>query len=543
VDWAIKRALLSVSNKTGLVDLARALHSHGCELISTGGTGRALADAGLPVTDISSVTGNPEAFGGRMKTISFAVESAILYDRERDTEEAASLGIEPIDMVVCNLYPFREHRDAGADLATLIENIDIGGPTMIRAAAKNYASVAVVCDPAEYPALIDELNTRDGAVSDETRSRLMRIAFNHTADYDAMIAEAMDDRAGSKSARLSFGDGVTLRYGENSHQKAWFLRGSDPGPSLYDAEILGGKALSYNNIVDLNGALEAVRDLERCGCAVIKHTNPCGLSEADDPREGFERAWEGDPVSAFGSVVAFNRPVSRETVEFLSLDAVNKSERKFVEIVVAPEFSSDAVEYLRLHESLRILRFDPNLLRSKQEVRIFPNACLVQTTDDQLIETLRVVTASKPSEPLEPGSALHALIVFGIKAVRQVKSNAIVIVRRTAAGAHQLLGMGAGQPNRVVATRLAVTRASETLAASYDGPEDGRDAFIREELGKAMLISGAFFPFPDSMEVAAEAGVRTVVQPGGSIRDSLVIGRADELGVCMLTTGMRHFKH
>ncbi len=543
MDWTIRRALLSVSDKTGIVDLAKALHGHGCELISTGGTGRALTDAGLPVTEISAVTGNPEAFGGRMKTISFAIESAILYDRERDQQEAAALGIEPIDMVVCNLYPFRQHRDAGADLATLIENIDIGGPTMIRAAAKNYTSVAVVCDPTEYPTLIDELKAQQGALSDETRSRLMRVAFNHTADYDAMIAEAMDERAGENSVRLSFSSGVALRYGENAHQQAWFLRGSDPGPSLYDAEILGGKALSYNNIVDLNGALEAVRDLERNGCAVIKHTNPCGLSEADDQREGFERAWEGDPVSAFGSVVAFNQPVSRSTVEFLSLDAQDKSQRKFVEIVVAPDFTPDAVEYLRRHESLRILRFDPKQLRAEREVRILPNACLVQTADTELVEQLRVVTESQPAESVDPGTALHALILFGVKAVRQVKSNAIVIVHRTAAGEHQLLGMGAGQPNRVVASRLAVARACETLSAAFDGPDDGRDAFIRDQLGKAVMVSGAFFPFPDSMEVAADAGVRMVVQPGGSIRDSLVIARADELGVCMLTTGMRHFKH
>ena len=538
MDWTIRRALLSVSDKTGVVELARALHAHGCELISTGGTGRALAEAGLPVTDISTVTGNPEAFGGRMKTISFAIESALLFDRERDRDEAAGLGIAPIDMVVCNLYPFAQARDDGADLPGLIEQIDIGGPTMIRAAAKNYRYVATVCRAADYSALIEEMGANNGALSLETRQDLMRTAFNHTADYDAMIAETMDERLGVKSLRLSFTDGVTLRYGENAHQSGAFLHGGDPRPSLYGMEVLGGKPLSYNNIVDIHGAVEAVRDLERFGCSVIKHTNPCGLSEADDQRAGFERAWAGDPVSAFGSVIAFNRPVSRETVEFLGLDAQDRSQRKFVEVVIAPGFDEDAVEYLRQHESLRIIRFDPKDLDDRNEVKVFGNACLIQDSDRLLYEKLEAISERKPEGSLEPGQPLHDVIAFGLKAVRQVKSNAIVLVHRRDDGTHQLLGMGAGQPNRVISTKLAVDRAVATL-----GNEGLTDVEIREALGRAVLVSGAFFPFPDSVETAAAAGVKTFVQPAGSIRDELVVGRCNELGVAMVATGMRHFKH
>jgi len=543
VDWRIKRALLSVYDKTGIIELARALHAHGCELVSTGGTGRALTEAGLPVTDISKVTGNPEAFGGRMKTISFAIESAILFDRERDREEAASLGIEPIDMVICNLYPFAAHRDAGSDLPTLIENIDIGGPTMIRAAAKNYAHVAAVCDPSTYAGLMEELEQRAGALSLDTRRSLMTSAFNHTADYDAMISETLDERTGTSSVRLAYRDPIELRYGENSHQTASFLRGTADAPSLYDAEILGGKPLSYNNIVDLQGALEAVRDLERHGCAVIKHTNPCGLSESDGQPNALRNAWSGDPVSAYGSVIAFNTRVDRPTVEFLGLDTEDRSQRKFVEVVVAPAFTQEAVDYLRQHESLRILRFDPRHMVSDREVRILPNACLVQTPDDRLIEALTCVTVAKPWGTLDAGSDFHNLLLFGVKAVRQVKSNAIVIVERMESGDHRLLGMGAGQPNRVVSTKLAVDRARATLTADYQGAEAGLDSFLRDRLARAILVSGAFFPFPDSIETAAAAGVRTFVQPGGSIRDELVIERTNELGAAMITTGMRHFKH
>ncbi len=537
MDWTIRRALLSVSDKMGVVDLAKALRRWNCEIISTGGTGQALRDAGIPVVDIASVTGNPEAFGGRMKTISFAVESAILFDRERDRLEAERLGIAAIDLVVCNLYPFRKYRDQKADFDVLIENIDIGGPTMIRAAAKNYRFVAAVCDPSDYGELIRELEARRGALSLETRTRLLRKAFNHTADYDAMIASTLDERSGDVSLRLAFRGARPLRYGENAHQKASLLREVGAERSVCDLEVLGGKELSYNNIVDLCAALDVVRDLDPGACSVIKHTNPCGLAQARDPRKAFELAWRADPVSAFGSVVAFNAPVERKTVEFLELDAADRSRRKFVEVVAAPAISGDAVAYLRQNENLRIVALDPGALARETDVKVLAGAALVQTSDGALWERTDSVTARRPADVGMDEALFARLLRFGTIAARHVKSNAIVLVSEKD-GALRLLGMGAGQPNRVVSTRLAVERARATL-----GSEGLDPAGVRAALGRAVLVSDAFFPFPDSVEVAAEAGVTVFVQPGGSIRDKDVVARADALGVAMVATGTRHFRH
>ncbi len=539
----IQRALLSVTDKAGIVELAQTLHRFGCELISTGGTGKALGEAGLPVTDISQVTGNPEAFGGRMKTISFAIESAILFDREKDAQEAQRLGIAPIDMVVCNLYPFQQVRDAGADMDVLIENIDIGGPTMIRAAAKNYKYVAVVTGPADYEVIIKELNANGGALSLETRTQLMCTAFNTTADYDAAIAQAMDERDGRKSLRLAFTSGKQLRYGENSHQVGYVFRERGATDSLYDMEVLSGKELSYNNIIDIASAVEAVRDLRPHGCAIITPTNPCGLSECPDQRKGFELAWAGDPVSAFGSVIAFNSALQKETVEFLNLAAARRSTRKFVEVVIAPGVAPNALAYLRQHEALRVIRFDPETLRSDRETRVLGGACLVQSVDDRLFEKLECVTEMAPSDDLAPGSPLVALLEFGLKAVRQIKSNTIVVVRRLGDNTFQLLGMGAGQPNRVVSAKLALDRAAANLRDEYQGASAGVEQYVRNQLGGAIVVSDAFFPFPDTLELAAKAGIKTIFQPGGSVRDEEVIRRANELGVAMVMTGVRHFKH
>lgn len=539
--WKVRRALFSLSDRTGVEVLARTLHELGCELIATGGTGRNLSGAGLPVTPISDITGNPEAFGGRMKTLSFQFESSLLFDRERDAEEAAKLGVEPIDMVVCNLYPFAEHRARGSDTTTLVENIDIGGPTMLRAAAKNYRYVAVLCDPADYGPVAEELREHEGCLSIETRARLMRKAFNHTADYDGMIAETMDERAGAPSLRLSFPAGRELKSGENDQQRAWVFDAC-AGPSLANMEQLGGKPVGYNNYVDLLGALEAVRDLPRYGCSVIKHTNPCGLCDAADQRRAADLAWAGDPVSAFGSVVAFNRPLELRAAEFLGLDHEDPERRKFVVAVAAPDFEPAAVEYLRQKSALRILRFDPAWIRPDRELRFLPNACLMQEPDTTLSGDLAVPTAAQPSGDLSPDGSFGALFTFGQIAVRQVKSNAIVVVGSSDDGSVRVLGMGAGQPNRVVSARLAIDRARATLAAEA-GPNEDVDRFVRDELSRALMVSEAFFPFPDSIEVAAEAGIRTIVQPGGSIRDEHVVARCDELGVAMITTGIRHFKH
>ncbi|MFH1465492.1 MAG: bifunctional phosphoribosylaminoimidazolecarboxamide formyltransferase/IMP cyclohydrolase [Pseudomonadota bacterium] len=533
---SIRRALLSVSDKTGVVDLARALVEHGCELVSTGGTAAALRAAGLEVTDIQAVSGNPEAFGGRMKTISFTVESALLFDRERDAAEATRLGVEPIDLVACNLYPFEAAWRAGADLTELVEQIDIGGPTMLRAAAKNFRYVAALCRPEGYPAVIAELKAGGGSLSLATRRRLLRETFEHCADYDAAIAVALAERAGTRSLRLAYEQPRALRYGENSHQPAAFLRQRGAGRSLHDLLALGGKALSYNNIVDLQAALEAVAGLAAGACAVVKHTNPCGLAQGADQAAAFAAAWAGDPTSAFGSVIAFNAPLGLEAAHFLCLEAPVR-ERRFVEVVAAPAFEPGVVEYLSRSENLRIVRCDPAIVRSEEVWRFVPGGLLVQGADLEDVSEVRVVTA-QPIDPLD-----EPLLRFGLHAVRCVKSNAIVLVRRQADGLLQLLGMGAGQPNRVDSTRIALARARQTLAAEAGAADVEAEEHIRAGLAAAYLVSDAFFPFPDSVELAAEAGLRTLFQPGGSIRDKAVVRRCDELGLAMAMTGLRHFKH
>lgn len=531
----IRRALISVWDKTGVVDFAAALERLGCEIISTGGTRKVLEEAGIAVREIASVTGNPEAFGGRMKTISFQIESALLFDRRKDADEAEKLGIEPIDMVVCNLYPFDKVKEKGAELPELIENIDIGGPTMLRAAAKNYRYVAAVSDQRDYPELLREMEENKGALSEATRFMLMRKTFNHTADYDALIATSMDEAAGEFSLRLAFEKAKPLRYGENSHQSAAFLRQRGAKNSYYDMEVLHGKELSFNNITDMYAALESIRDLRQHACAVIKHANPCGLCSGDDQRKTLEYAWAGDPVSAFGSVIAFNTSVTLGTVAFFNFDAESKSQRKFVEIVAAPAFEPEALDYLKLHKNLRIVIFDPHFLTPQKDLKFLHNALLCQDSDLELKSKIEIMTQQKPANDPE-------LLDFGLKAIRQLKSNAICIVRRPEKNYCQLLGMGCGQPNRVNSTELSISRARENLKAEWNGSGNA-DAFIREKMGESILVSDAFFPFPDNVEIAHDAGIRCIVQPGGSIRDKKVITRADELGMAMMFTGLRHFKH
>jgi phosphoribosylaminoimidazolecarboxamide formyltransferase/IMP cyclohydrolase len=533
----IRRALLSVSDKTNIQALAEALIAIGCEIISTGGTRKQLETAGIPTTEISTVTGNPEAFGGRMKTISFNIESALLFDRERDAAEAKALNIEPIDLVVCNLYPFKKVLDQGADFETLIENIDIGGPTMVRAAAKNFKSVAVVVDPTDYTELIGELNANKGALSYNFRQRLMTKAFNHTADYDAMIAVAMDKELGMDSLRLNFSKGATLRYGENSHQTAKYYRENTEKPSLADMKVLHGKALSFNNILDINGALEAIKGSSKIACSVIKHSNPCGLAEGDNQKQALELAWAGDPVSAFGSIIAFNSPLKLETARFLELDNANKSLRKFVEVVIAPKIEADALEYLQLHKNLRVIEFDLNQLNYNTDYRFLNGSLLAQDTDDVLLDKMDSVTAI----PFDVEGE-KALVEFGLRAIRSIKSNSIVIVRKHG-GCLQMLGMGAGQPNRLIATKLAIEKSKENLHKELGTQSVSSEAYIERELGGAVLISDAFFPFEDNVELAAAEGIRKIVQPGGSIRDKHVFATCDTLGVSMLLTGIRHFKH
>ncbi|OWY22207.1 bifunctional phosphoribosylaminoimidazolecarboxamide formyltransferase/IMP cyclohydrolase PurH [Sphingobacteriales bacterium UPWRP_1] len=535
----IRRALISVSDKTHLLPLANTLKYWGCEIISTGGTGKALKEAGISYTDISHVTGNPEAFGGRMKTISFNIESALLYDRDRDADEAAQLGIAPIDMVVCNLYPFQKVLEAGADFDTLIENIDIGGPTMVRAGAKNFKSVAVITDVEDYPDIIAELNENNGRLSYPTRKKLMRKAFNHTADYDALIATAMDKADGQHSLRMAFSGGKTLRYGENSHQQAIFYRNNSAAHSLYDMRVLHGKELSFNNIMDIHAAVETVRALnpKRQGCAIVKHNNPCGLCESSRQTTALELAWEGDAISAFGSIIAFNQPLQRETVSFLQLDNADKSKRKFVEVIIAPQIEPDALQYLQQHKDLRVIELDIAAQPAPKDLRFLGDSLLVQDADQALFSKFETVTTAH-SDLTE----LESLAAFGLKAISNIKSNSIVLVREVK-GSFQLLGMGAGQPNRLVSTRLALEKAAENLLRTYTGHVNDANDYVKAAIGESVLVSDAFFPFEDNVELAALHGVKTIIQPGGSIRDKHVITKCNELGIAMVFTGLRHFKH
>jgi phosphoribosylaminoimidazolecarboxamide formyltransferase/IMP cyclohydrolase len=533
----IKRALISVSDKTGVVELAQSLADAGCEIISTGGTQKKLEEAGIATTEISKVTGNPEAFGGRMKTISFNIESALLFDRVKDKDEAAALNIEPIDLVVCNLYPFQKVLEQGAEFETLIENIDIGGPTMIRAAAKNFKYVATVTQPSDYNELKAQLKSNDGALTYDFRKKLMCKAFNHTADYDALIATTMDKEIGINSLRLGFEEGIDLRYGENSHQAAKFYAEKGAKDSLYGLNVLHGKALSFNNILDINGAIEAIKDATRPACSVIKHSNPCGLCEGDKQEDLLKLAWAGDPISAFGSIIAFNQKLELETVKFFELDNPDRSKRKFVEVVIAPTFTPEALAYLQQHKNLRIIEFDVAKMGKGIDYRYLNGSLLVQDTDTVLHSKLDVVTEKKADLRVE-----QPLIEFGLRAIKTIKSNSIAIVRFKN-GYAQLLGMGAGQPNRLIATKLAIEKCRENLYNEYTGTAEGFEIYVARELGKSWLISDAFFPFADNVEIAAAAGIRKIVQPGGSIRDKSVISTCDDLGLAMVLTGIRHFKH
>ena len=533
----IKKALLSVSDKTGIVALAQVLQRLEIEIISTGGTKQVLEQAGVKVTDIAQVTKNPEAFGGRMKTISFQIESALLFDREKDEAEAKSLNIEPIDLVVCNLYPFEKVLKQGADFDTLIENIDIGGPTMIRAAAKNFKYVTVLTQPEDYVDLVKELEENGGKTRYAFRKKMMTQAFNHTADYDALIAQTMDKEVGKESLRLTFEEGKTLRYGENAHQKALYYREKGVQNTFHDMQILHGKELSYNNILDISGAVNSVKGLSQEACAIIKHSNPCGLAEGSNQRQVLEKAWQADPVSAFGSIIAFNRKLTLETVMFFALNHPEKSQRKFIEVIIAPAYEAEALAYLQQHKDLRVLQYDASNLPEIHDYRYIHGTLLRQDYDHVLFEKMEVVT--QQSFDLE---TRKPLIEFGLKAIQNIKSNAIAIVGNNGSDFY-LMGMGAGQPNRLVSTELALKKARAFLQSEFSGNTADFESYYQTEISKAILVSDAFFPFADNVELAAEQGIKTIVQPGGSIRDKSVIEKCNALNVNMIFTGTRHFKH
>ncbi|GIX07308.1 MAG: bifunctional purine biosynthesis protein PurH [Candidatus Poribacteria bacterium] len=519
----VQRALISVSDKRGVVEFAQGLVALGVEILSTGGTARTLQEAGVPVVEVSEYTGFPEMMEGRVKTLHPKIHGGILARRDRpeDMAQAQAHGIRPIDLVVVNLYPFRETvQRPGVSWEEAIEHIDIGGPTLIRAAAKNHAFVGVVTDPDQYEPVLEELRTT-GQLSEETRRRLAYAAFVHTAEYDAAIADyfsrqlSEEPEGPPKRLTLSLHRLQALRYGENPHQQAAFYRiVGEEGPWT-QMEQLHGRELSYNNILDADAAWSTVWEFSEPTCAIIKHANPCGLASREDPAEAFRRAFQCDPISAFGGIIAFNCEVDEATARAIrTAKHPTSGQRLFVEIVMAPDFSETALERLRRSPNLRILRLPPPEEKGWR-LRSVAGAVLVQSPDtlEERPEGWRVVTRRQPDPEEWPD------ILFAWKAVKHVKSNAIVVVKDQA-----LLGMGAGQPNRIESARLALQQAGV-------------------QAGGAVLASDAMFPFGDAVALGLAYGIRTFVQPGGSIRDEDSIRLADAGEAAMIFTGVRHFWH
>ncbi|MCL1874258.1 MAG: bifunctional phosphoribosylaminoimidazolecarboxamide formyltransferase/IMP cyclohydrolase [Clostridiales bacterium] len=509
-----KRALVSVSDKTGLVDFARRLSQLGYEIVSTGGTYSVIKEAGIDALYISEITHFPEILEGRVKTLHPAVHGGILAKRSPEhLAQLAELDIGLIDLVVVNLYPFRATiAKPGVTFAEAIENIDIGGPTMVRAAAKNHRDVLVVVNPARYESVIQLLE--NGDMDEQTRLDLAAEAFRHTAEYDAFIASYLYQESGNSGEKfpdlfLIAGEKVQdLRYGENPHQQAAFYTLPEQGPSLGKARQLQGKELSFNNIIDLNAALGLALEYEEPACAIIKHTNPCGVALGENLPAAYERALAADPVSAYGGIVGLNRPVDEELAALIA--------KLFLEAVIAPEFTPKALAILGAKVNLRLLACDNwKILPNSLEWKKVRGGFLVQDPDETRLNPadLQVVSKRAPSE-----AELKELL-FAWPVVKHVKSNAIVLSK-----GRQTLGVGAGQMNRVGAAEIALRQAGEQAKG-------------------AVLASDAFFPFRDTIDAAAAAGVTAVIQPGGSIRDKESVEAADEHGLAMVLTGMRHFKH
>jgi len=519
VSAPISQALLSVSDKTGLVDFARGLHALGIRLLSTGGTARALAEAGLPVTEIGTYTGFPEMLDGRVKTLHPKVHGGILARRDLPThrEALSEHGIPTIDLVVVNLYPFRETvAKSGCTLDEAIENIDIGGPAMVRSAAKNYAHVGIVVDAGDYPPLLEELRANGAMLSPATRFRLAQKAFSHTAAYDGAISNYLTARDATGAVRtfperwnLQAAKVEDLRYGENPHQLAAFYRDEPRVPgAIATLRQLQGKELSFNNIADSDAAWECVRTFAEPACVIVKHANPCGVAIAATLLEAYHKAFATDPSSAFGGIIAFNREVDAATVEAVS--------SQFLEVLVAPGYTPDALPVIARKANVRVLAV-PHAARQSGnawDMRRVGGGVLVQTPDtyDVVPEELKLVTRKSP------GASELADLIFAWRVAKYVKSNAIVFC----AGG-RTLGIGAGQMSRVDAARIATLKA--------------------QNLKGSVVASDAFFPFRDGVDIVAQAGAKAVIQPGGSVRDDEVIAAADELGLAMVFTSVRHFRH
>ncbi|NDR55612.1 bifunctional phosphoribosylaminoimidazolecarboxamide formyltransferase/IMP cyclohydrolase [Aliiruegeria sabulilitoris] len=523
----IRRALLSVSDKEGLVDLGRALAARGVELLSTGGTAHTLRQAGLEVIDVSEVTGFPEMMDGRVKTLHPKVHGGLLALRDNDEHVAAMTehGIVEIDLLVVNLYPFEATVAKGADYDTCIENIDIGGPAMIRAAAKNHAFVSVVVDVEDYEKLLGDMDQHDGATCPKFRRKLAQTAYARTAAYDAAVSTWMANAIGIENPRRRAVAGTlaqTMRYGENPHQKAAFYKDGSDRPGVATAKQLQGKELSYNNINDTDAAFELVAEFDPAdgpAVAIIKHANPCGVARGATLKEAYSRAFDCDRTSAFGGIIALNQTLDVETAKVIS--------EIFTEVVIAPQIDPEAAEIFAKKKNLRLLETGglPDPRAVAQTIRQVSGGYLVQDKDTGHVslEDLKVVTKRAPSE-----EELKDLL-FAWKVAKHVKSNAIVYVKDGAT-----VGVGAGQMSRVDSTRIAA-RKSEDMAAELG---------LSEPLTKGSVVaSDAFFPFPDGLLTAAEAGATAVIQPGGSMRDDQVIAAADEAGIAMVFSGMRHFRH
>jgi phosphoribosylaminoimidazolecarboxamide formyltransferase/IMP cyclohydrolase len=523
----VTRALLSVSDKTGLVDFARALHARGVELLSTGGTRAALADAGLPVRDVSDVTGFPEMMDGRVKTLHPMVHGGLLAIRQNPEHQAAMLahGIAPIDLLVVNLYPFEATMAAGRSEADCIENIDIGGPAMIRAAAKNHGDVAVVVDTADYGAVLADLEAHEGSVTLTLRRRLAHKAYARTAAYDAAIsnwfAQTLQDATPAVRA-LGGTLAEPMRYGENPHQAAGFYRTAETRPGVATARQVQGKQLSYNNINDTDAAFECVAEFDPARTAavvIVKHANPCGVAEGESPLDAYERALACDPVSAFGGIVAVNRT--------LDSDAARRIVEIFTEVIIAPDATEEAIGLIGAKKNLRLLLTGalPDPRQGGLSLRTVAGGFLAQSRDNAVVDDmdLRVVTKRQPD------ARELADLRFAFRVAKHVKSNAIVYARDGAT-----VGIGAGQMSRVDSSRIAAWKAAEAARA----------AGLGDSLAKGSVVaSDAFFPFADGLLAAAEAGATAVIQPGGSMRDDEVIRAADEAGLAMVFTGHRHFRH
>ena len=506
----IARVLISVTDKTGILEFARELNGFGAELISTGGTARLIRDAGIPVKDVSDVTGFPEMLDGRVKTMHPKIAGGILAMRSNAGHMRAigEQGIQPIDMVVVNLYRFEEvAANAGAPLEELIENIDIGGPTMLRSAAKNYQDVAVVVSPGDYGPIVDEMRTLGGCLSRETRWRLARKVFRTTADYDAAISARLDqvDGAALLPADLSLRAPkvMDLRYGENPHQSAALY--GKRGMGIAGAEQLQGKELSYNNLVDLDAAWQLACDFAQPAAAIIKHTNPCGCAEQASLAEAYRKAFESDPVSAYGGVIGLNRAMDEETAREIA--------KTFIEAIAAPDYSPEALTVLGAKKNLRLMRVVPGM--DPLVVKSISGGFLVQTADDAKLDRASATVRSQRAPTEDEWPALE----FGWKVAKHVKSNAIVYARPG-----QAVGVGAGQMSRVDSVKIGAMKAALPLAGT-------------------VVASDAFFPFPDGVEEAVKNGATAFIQPGGSVKDAEVIAAADRLGVAMVFTGVRHFRH